>query len=167
VRSQSSRGRRGKIRKRGHGASRAGRKSGGNRGTISSGYGFRARHARRVRCGDRAVSRCGDDGDQGRVFRKRHQHHTRTSFSAHVTRSRYGAGHRGSESRRPIEHDRGYASVRVGCTSRSPVRRSPIVWRSTDRDSIRRPSISRTVKIAPPAMTRSPMTGNRPSTPNT
>src|SRR5258706_437417 len=53
------------------------------------------------------------------------------------------------------------------CGSRSVARRSPSECRSTDRDSILRPSISRTVKIAPPAITRSPTTGKRPSIPNT
>jgi hypothetical protein len=167
LRFKPARGRWRKVRHRGYEASRSGGESGRNRRAISRRYGVRARNAGRVRCGDCALSRCRDDSDQGCVVRKRREHHARTSIPAHVPGSWHRDGHRRPGPRRSIQHDCGYGSVFVVCTSRSPVRRSPIVWRSTDRLSILRPSISRTVKIAPPAMTRSPTTGRRPSTPKT
>ena len=52
-------------------------------------------------------------------------------------------------------------------SARSFSRRSPAECRSTASDSMRRPSISRTVNTAPPAVTRSPTSGRRPSAPKT
>jgi hypothetical protein len=58
-------------------------------------------------------------------------------------------------------------SLCVDCGSRSVARRSPSECRSTDRDSILRPSISRTVKDRAAGDHTVADDGKRPSIPNT
>ena len=114
-------------------------------------------------------------------FGQRGERHARAAVSAHVARSRHGDRHRGAGSRGCGIHDRG-DRMRAVRTETQPTRRrtglralarspsdtdSRLYLLSSASVSMRRPSIARTMNVAPPPRTRSPTSGSRPSAPKT
>ena len=99
----------------------------------AGGYGVRARDAGRVRRGARALSRRGDDGDQGGRVRAGGERDARAAVSADLTRSRDRARHRGARAGRMPSSMRAAIELAVGAgaaeaRSRVIAERSEVIW---------------------------------------